>query len=62
MVQTSYLSELAQSANAGAQALVVITFEGQALSIVREAIDEGIYNPWDSKTSCGPPILMMQAS
>ena len=44
MAQTSYLSELAQSANAGAQALVVITFEGQALSIVREAIDEGIYS------------------
>ena len=42
--QTSYLSELAQSAEAGAQALVVIAFEGQALSIVREAIDEGIYS------------------
>ena len=44
MVQTSYLSELAQSANAGAQALVVIAFEGQALSIVREAIDGGVYS------------------
>ena len=42
--QTSYLSELAQSADAGAQALVVIAFEGQALSIVREAIDEGTYS------------------
>ena len=44
--QTSFLSELAQSAgtDAGAQALVVIAFEGQALSIVREAIDEGIYS------------------
>ena len=42
--QTSYLSELAQSADSGAQALVVIAFEGQALSIVREAIDEGIYS------------------
>ena len=42
--QTSYLSELAQSADAGAQALVVIAFEGQVLSIVREAIDEGIYS------------------
>ncbi len=41
--QTSYLSELAQSADSGAQALVVIAFEGQALSIVREAIDEGVY-------------------
>ena len=44
MVQTSYLSELAESVKAGAQALVVITSEGQALSIVREAIDEGIYS------------------
>ena len=41
--QTSYLSELAQSADSGAQTLVVIAFEGQALSIVREAIDEGVY-------------------
>ena len=22
----------------------------------------GRQNPWDGKTSCGPPILMMQAS
>ena len=42
MAQTSYLSELAQSA--GAQALVVIAFEGQALSIVREAIAGGVYS------------------
>ena len=33
-----------QSASAGAQALVVITFEDQALSIVRQALDQGIYN------------------
>ena len=44
MFQTSYVPELAQSVNAGTQALVVITFEGQALSIVGEAIDEGIYS------------------
>ena len=42
--QTSYLPELEQSANAGADALVVIAFEGQALSMVREALDKGIYN------------------
>ncbi len=40
----SYLSELAQSADAGAQALIVIVFEGQGLTIVREATDEGIYS------------------
>ena len=42
--QTAFLSELEESSNAGAQALVVIAFEGQALSIVREAIDEGFYS------------------
>ena len=42
--QASYLPELLQSANAGAEALVVITPEELSLSIVREAIDEGVYN------------------
>ena len=41
--QPSYLAELRRSAGGGAQALVVATFADQALSIVREAIDEGIY-------------------
>ena len=42
--QTSYHSELARSADAGAQALVVIAFEDQAISLVREALDEGLYS------------------
>ena len=42
--QTAFLSELEESWSAGAQALVVIAFEGQALSIVREAIDQGFYS------------------
>ena len=42
--QTSHTSELERSASAGAQALVVIALEGQALSMVREALDEGIYS------------------
>lgn len=42
--QASYLPELLRSADAGAEALVVITPEDLALSIVREAIDEGVYN------------------
>ena len=42
--QTSFNAELAQSAALGAQALVVIAFEGQALTIVREAIEEGVYS------------------
>ena len=41
--QATYASELRRSAGAGAQALVVVTFEDQALTIVREAIDHGIY-------------------
>ncbi len=42
--QSSFLADLRQTAASGAQALVVIAFEGQALTIVREAIDEGIYS------------------
>ena len=42
--QTAHLAELRESASAGAQALVVITFEQQALSIVREALEAGIYS------------------
>ena len=42
--QSTYLPELRRSASADAQALVVIAFEKQALSILREALDEGIYN------------------
>ena len=42
--QTSFSAELTQSAASGAQALVVIAFEGQALTIVREAVDEGVYS------------------
>lgn len=42
--QMAHLAELRESASAGAQALVVITFEQQALSIVREALEAGIYS------------------
>ena len=42
--QSIYLTELERSASGGAEALVVIAFEGQARSIVREALDKGIYN------------------
>ena len=44
VAQTSHLPELVQSAKAGAQALVVIASEGQALSIVSEAIEEGVFS------------------
>ena len=42
--QRGFTTELAQSASARAQALVVIAFEDLALSIIREAIDEDIYD------------------
>ena len=41
--QTAHVADLRESASAGAQALVVITFEQQALAIVREALEQGIY-------------------
>lgn len=41
--QASFLAELRASASGGAQALVVITFEGAAITMVREALDHGIY-------------------
>lgn len=42
--QTVLLADLQESAGGGAQALVVIAFERQAVDIVREALDEGIYS------------------
>ena len=44
LVKRAFCPELEESSSAGAQALVVIAFEGQALSIVREAIDQGFYS------------------
>ena len=41
--QTGFLTALRESASGGAQALVVIAFETAALAMVREAIDNGIY-------------------
>ena len=42
--QTTFLSELRESASGGAQALVVIAFETAALTMVREALDHGLYD------------------
>ena len=42
--QTDFLTALRESASEGARALVVIAFESAALTIVREAIDNGLYN------------------
>ncbi len=42
--ETEFLSALRESASGGAQALVVISFETAALAMVREAIDNGLYD------------------
>ena len=42
--QTSFLAELRESASEGAQALVVIAFETAAGIMVREAINNGLYD------------------
>ena len=42
--QTTYIPQLRQTASKGAQALVVITFNTEAEIIVREAIEEGLYD------------------
>ena len=41
---SGFLAELQESASEGAQALVVVAFEAEALIIVREAIDNGLYD------------------
>ncbi len=42
--QQSFLPELRESAGAGAQALVIIAFEDDAITLIREALDNGIYD------------------
>ena len=42
--ETGFLAALRESASGGAQALVVISFETAALTMVRQAIDHGLYN------------------
>ena len=43
-VQTTFVEELRRTAAGGARALVVIAFETEAVVIVREAIDHGLYD------------------
>ena len=42
--ETEFLTALRESASGGAQALVVIAFESAALTMVRQAIDNGLYD------------------
>ena len=58
--QTAHLAELRESAGADAQALVVITFEQQALSIVREALESGIYTQFTFGDAAKRRSLVME--
>ena len=42
--QTTFLPQLRQTAGEEAQALVVITFEAEAVTLIREAIENGLYD------------------
>ena len=42
--QDSYLPELRQTAEDGAEALVVITLDAEAMTLVREALENGLYD------------------
>ena len=42
--ETSYLAQLRETATDGAQALVLLTFEEEAQTIIREAIEHGLYD------------------
>ncbi len=41
--QTTFLSELRETAGGGAEALVVLTFEAEAAVVIREAVESGLY-------------------
>ena len=56
--RTSVLDALRQSAGVGAQALIVITFEEAAESIVREALAKGIYEEFLFGDAAKSPALV----
>ena len=56
--RTDFLTALRESASGGAQALVVIAFESAALTMVREAIDNGLYDNFVFGDSAKRPGLV----
>ena len=56
--RTSVLNALRQSAGAGAQALIVITFEEAAETIVREALAQGLYDQFLFGDAAKSPALV----
>ncbi len=58
--QASFLPALRQTASAGAQALVVITFGDEGIVIVREAIAHDLYNQFTFGDSLKSPRLVQE--
>ena len=58
--QATYLAELEQTAAAGAEALVVITYESEARTIVREAIESGLYDRFTFGDASKSPGLVAE--
>ncbi len=42
--QTTFLPELRETASGGAEALIVLTFEGEGAIVIREAVEIGLYS------------------
>ena len=60
--RTSVLNALRQSAGAGAQALIVITFEEAAETIVREALAQGLYDFLFGDAAKSPALAQLEAT
>ena len=58
--QTTLLAELQRTAAAGAQALVVIAFETDAVMIVREAIDHDLYRQFTFDDAARSPAVVRE--
>ena len=55
--QTTFLSELEESASEGAEALVVLTFEAEAAVVIREAVESGLYSRFMLGDALKSPVL-----
>ncbi len=56
--QTTFIAELQQSADNGAQALVVVTFVPEAEILIREAIEQGFYDQFVFSNGAQSPQLI----
>ena len=55
--QTTFLSELRQTASGGAEALIVLTFEAEAAIVTREAVETGLYGRFVMGSALKSPAL-----